>query len=84
MKRQILISGYEQKLQSLKKELDLRLKVEVHEAKERKDDHINSLMKNHEEAFKELKEYYNEITSENLELIRMYKEKLVAVRKQIE
>ena len=84
MKRELLISGYEQKLKSLKTELDLRLKVETHEIKERKDESINDLMKNHEEAFKELKTYYNEITGENLELIRMYKEKLVAIRSQIE
>jgi hypothetical protein len=39
---------------------------------ERKNQHINELMKNHEEAFREMKEYYNDITRENLELIRMH------------
>jgi len=56
------------------------MKVEIHEVEERKNEHINSLMKNHEEAFKEMKEYYNDITRENLELIRMYKEKLIDIR----
>ena len=41
-------------------------------------------MKHHEEAFKEMKEYYNDITRENLELIRMYKEKLVDINESIE
>ena len=41
-------------------------------------------MKHHEEAFKEMKEYYNDITRENLELIRMYKEKLVDIKNQID
>lgn len=41
-------------------------------------------MKNHEEAFREMKEYYNDITRENLELIKMHKEKLVDIRGQIE
>lgn len=41
-------------------------------------------MRNHEEAFKEMKEYYNDITRENLELIKMHKEKLVDIRGQIE
>ena len=41
-------------------------------------------MKHHEEAFKEMKEYYNDITRENLELIRMYKEKLVDLKNQID
>jgi len=41
-------------------------------------------MKNHEDAFKEMKEYYNDITRENLELIRMYKDKLYDIRIQID
>lgn len=60
------------------------MKVEIHEIEERKNQHINDLMKNHQEAFKEMKEYYNDITKENLELIKMHKEKLVDIRAQIE
>jgi chromosome segregation ATPase len=60
------------------------MKVEIHEIEERKNQHINDLMKNHQEAFKEMKEYYNDITRENLELIKMHKEKLVDIRAQIE
>lgn len=75
-----LISNYERKLDELKEELELRMKVEIHEIEERKNQHINDLMKNHEEAFREMKEYYNDITRENLELIRMHKEKLVDIR----
>jgi growth arrest-specific protein 8 len=41
-------------------------------------------MKNHEDAFREMKEYYNDITRENLELIRMHREKLIDIRNQIE
>jgi hypothetical protein len=37
-------------------------------------------MKNHEEAFREMKEYYNNITKENLELIKMHREKLTEIR----
>ena len=59
------------------------MKVEIHEIEERKNQHINDLMKNHQEAFKEMKEYYNDITKENLELIKMHKEKLVDIRAQI-
>lgn len=60
------------------------MKVEVHEIEERKNQHINDLMKNHQEAFNEMKAYYNDITKENLELIKMHKEKLVDIRAQIE
>jgi hypothetical protein len=78
--RNFLIDKYEMKLKALREELELRMKVEIHEIEERKNQHINELMKNHEEAFKEMKEYHNDITRENLELIRMSKDK----KKEIE
>jgi len=68
-------------MQELNDELDLRMKVEIHEIEERKNQHINDLLKNHEEAFREMKDYYNDITRENLELIRMYKKKLEETKK---
>lgn len=79
-----LIQTYERKMVELNDELDLRMKVEIHEIEERKNQHINELLKNHEEAFREMKDYYNDITRENLELIRMYKEKLHEIKGQIE
>jgi len=84
MSKRALIDNYEHKLQRLREELELRLKVEIHEIEERKNAHINDLMKNHEEAFKDMKEYYNDITRENLEHIKNHKEKLVEIRAQIE
>lgn len=75
-----LIQTYERKYEQLEEELELRQKVEIHEIEERKNQHINELLKNHEEAFREMKDYYNDITRENLELIRMYKEKLVDIK----
>lgn len=80
----MLISQYEDKLVKLRAELELRMKVEIHEIEERKNKHINELMKSHQDAFKEMKEYYNDITRENLELIRMYDERLKDIKKQIE
>jgi hypothetical protein len=72
------------KMHQLREELELREKVDIHEIEERKNQHINDLMQAHETAFKEMKEYHNDITRQNLELIRMYKDNLVDVRKQIE
>ena len=37
---------------------------------QRKNNHINELMKKHEKAFGEIKNYYNDITHNNLDLIR--------------
>lgn len=64
-----LRTKYETRLQQLREDLRLRLKVEVHEVEERKNLHINQLMRAHEEAFGEMKKYYNDVTRANLELI---------------
>ena len=68
-----LIDTYEGKLKDLRKDLELRLKVEIHEIEERKNQHINELMTSHEKAFRKMKEYYNEITKQNLEHIQAHK-----------
>ena len=67
----------------LEEELTLRMKVEIHEIEERKNEHINQLMTNHEQAFREMKVYYNDITRENLELIKVHKEKLAEIKEKI-
>jgi hypothetical protein len=41
-------------------------------------------MQNHERAFKEMKEYYNDITRENLELIKTNRERYNQIKKNIE
>lgn len=46
--KEALIENYEVKLKQLEAELDLRMKVEIHEIEERKNEHINELMHNHE------------------------------------
>jgi len=48
---------YQRKLEQLESNLELRRKVEVHEIEERKNLHINNLMKKHEEAFGQIKDY---------------------------
>ena len=77
-----MIENYERKLAKLEAELELRMKVEIHEIEERKNEHINELMMNHETAFREMKQYFNDITRENLELIKVHKEKLSELKTQ--
>ena len=57
-------------MKNLEKELQMKIKVEVHEIEERKNQHINELMINHDLAFKEMKEYYNSITRDNIGIIK--------------
>ena len=60
-------------MRTLREELELRRKTEIHEIEERKNSQINSLMKNHEKAFSDIKNYYNDITLNNLALINSLK-----------
>jgi len=68
---------YEKKMRTLRDELDLRRKTEIHEIEERKNGQINSLMKNHEKAFSDIKNYYNDITLNNLALINTLKARVL-------
>merc|ERR1719472_610266 len=71
---------YEEQVEQLKIDLELRRKVEVHEIEERKNQHINDLLFNHQEAFDQIKSYYNDITHDNLQLIRSLKEEIAEMR----
>lgn len=73
---QQLLEQYEQQVQELKIDLELRRKVEIHEIEERKNQHINELLFNHQEAFDEIKAYYNDITRDNLQLIKNLKDEI--------
>merc|ERR1719198_1836771 len=69
-------SRQEARLQQLKEDLELRRKVDIHEIEERKNLHINDLMKNHSKAFGQIKDYYNDITHDNLKLIKSLKDEV--------
>lgn len=49
--------------------MELRKRTELQEVEERKNFHIETLMKKHEKAFSDMKGYYNDITLNNLALI---------------
>lgn len=77
-----LESQYEEQVEQLKVDLELRRKVEIHEIEERKNQHINELLFNHQEAFDEIKTYYNDITHDNLQLIRELKDEIHDMRER--
>lgn len=72
----------EQRLEQLLEDLELRRKVDIHEIEERKNLHINDLMKNHEKAFTQIKNYYNDITHDNLKLIKSLKDEITEMKKK--
>lgn len=75
---------YDKKMKMLRDELDLRRKTEIHEVEERKNGQISVLMQRHEEAFTDIKNYYNDITLNNLALINSLKEQMEDMRKKEE
>ncbi|KAJ1640607.1 growth-arrest-specific micro-tubule binding-domain-containing protein [Pavlovales sp. CCMP2436] len=74
---------FEKKMKLLRDELELRRKVEILEIQERKNAHINELMRKHEKTFGEIKNYYNDITHNNLDLIRSLKEEVSDMNKKL-
>nr|XP_021526672.1 growth arrest-specific protein 8 isoform X4 [Aotus nancymaae] len=75
---------YDKKMKMLRDELDLRRKTELHEVEERKNGQMNTLLQRHEEAFADIKNYYNDITLNNLALINSLKEQMEDMRKKDE
>merc|ERR1711862_81517 len=79
---QQFMEQYEQQVAELKVDLELRRKVEIHEIEERKNQHINELLINHQEAFDEIKDYYNDITHDNLQLIKSLKDEIQEMKEK--
>ena len=74
---------YEKKFAQQRDELEIRRKTEIHEIEERKNTQINTLMRNHEKAFSDIKNYYNDITLNNLSLINTLKVSLYSYYRNI-
>ncbi|XP_048014054.1 dynein regulatory complex subunit 4 isoform X1 [Megalobrama amblycephala] len=77
-------SKYEKRMQKLRQEEDLRRKTEIHEIEERKNSHINMLMKNHEKSFRDIRNYFNDIVYKNLDFITSLKEELKDMKRKEE
>ncbi|XP_043270069.1 dynein regulatory complex subunit 4 isoform X2 [Venturia canescens] len=71
---------YEQKLGAQYETLMLKHRMEITEVEERKNMQITALIKNHEKAFAEMKNYYNDITLNNLSLIKSLKEEMEVMK----
>jgi hypothetical protein len=77
-----LQSKYEKQMKILRDDLELRRKQDLQETEERKNAHIRELMRKHRQAFNEIKNYYNDITSNNLDLIKTLKEDVAEMKKK--
>ncbi|RZC42859.1 growth arrest-specific protein 8 [Asbolus verrucosus] len=72
-KEKELENKYEKKFGDLKQELNTKHNMEMAEMEERKNNQITDLTKHHEKVFNEMKNYYNDITLNNLALISSLK-----------
>ena len=77
-----LQNKYEKQMKMLREDLELQRKQELHQTEERKNSHIRELMRKHRQAFTEIKNYYNDITSNNLDLIKTLKEDVTEMKKK--
>ncbi|XP_056621939.1 dynein regulatory complex subunit 4 isoform X1 [Triplophysa dalaica] len=75
---------YEKKMQTLHQEEEQKRKTEVHEIEERKNSHINTMLENHEKAFRDMRNYFSDNIHKNLTLITSLKEDLKEMKKKDE
>ncbi|XP_076258428.1 growth arrest specific protein 8 [Rhynchophorus ferrugineus] len=75
---------YEKKFHDLRTQLHTQHDMEISEVEERKNNQITELNKHHDKAFNEMKNYYNDITLNNLALISTLKDQMEVLRKQNE
>jgi hypothetical protein len=73
---------HERRARVLREQLEANRKSEVQRIEQRKDAHIDELLKTHERAFAEIKNYYNDITHNNLDLIKSLKEEVAEMKKK--
>ncbi|XP_053615797.1 dynein regulatory complex subunit 4 [Plodia interpunctella] len=71
----------ERKLHETKVELTVKHRTEIAEVEERKNKQLSELIAHHERAFSDLKNYYNDITLNNLGLISSLKQQMEEMQK---
>lgn len=70
---QVIESKYQKRMEDLRNRMNLKNKVEVAETEARKNKRIAEIVEDHNNAFNNLKEHYNDITVNNLTLIASLK-----------
>merc|ERR1711937_276553 len=73
---------YEAKTKQVREALEEERKKDCGAIERQKNVHIEQLMASHEKAFAEIKNYYNDITHNNLDLIKSLKEEVADVRRR--
>lgn len=74
----------EQKLQQYIDDSEKRHRMELNEIDERKTNQIMKLIEEHEMSMNDMRNYYNDITQNNLNLISNLKEQMEELRNKLE
>ncbi len=72
---------YQDKMTKLRENLESRGRKEAMEIEEEKNYQIQNLMEKHKQAFEQMKNYYNGITTNNLVLIKNLKDEVATMKK---
>ncbi|KAL0225149.1 hypothetical protein RCL1_003061 [Eukaryota sp. TZLM3-RCL] len=72
---------FEERLKQQREQLEERFKNELDELENTKNEHIQLLMSQHDEAFAGIKNYYTDITRNNVEMIKKYKAEVAKMRR---
>jgi len=73
---------FDKKARVLRERLELQRRAHIQKIEKRKDAHVDELMRSHEKSFAEVKNYYNDITHNNLDLIKSLKEEVAEMKKK--
>jgi len=79
-----MVNLQEKKYANFIQDSSVKHRMEMFDIEERKNLHIQNLINNHDKNFNEMKNYYNDITLNNLALISSLKEQMEELRKQSE
>ena len=74
--------SYDMKMKKTREVLDKKRKEEVKGIEDKKAEMIDQLMLEHQKAFTDIKNYYNDITHNNLDLIKSLKEEVKALESE--
>ena len=74
--------NYEKRTKVAREKLEDERKKETQQIEHSKNVHIEALMKAHMKAFADIKNYYNDITHNNLDLIKSLKDEVADMRKK--
>ncbi|CAM9658509.1 unnamed protein product [Phaeothamnion confervicola] len=72
----------ERRMKLVRERMEARRKQQTADIEAAKSAHVERLMRSHEKALAEIKNYYNDITHNNLDLIKSLKEEVAEVRRR--